>query len=216
MALLRRNTRRRAHTGGPQSTRTTDEPNLCKAAVKTTQELRSETVSLSLTSWLYKVLSENLGSHPDFLDVLVCCVEITRQNKPGMAETVRSRTANSNQFRSVFDLNEVLIGTVYMDNSFWIQLWEEFMILLLEFLHTPLLVTCLVTTTLQGWRAERTRGPGTELCMLFFPTPLSLHGASFMVQIHLTAFQHLESDMFVLESLYRQQEEIAASSKQFS
>lgn len=69
---------------------------------------------------------------------------------------------------------------------------------------------------LQGWRAERTRGPGTELCMLFFPTPLSLHSASFMVQIHLTAFQHLESDMFVLESLYRQQEEIAASSKQFS
>lgn len=40
MALLRWNTRRRAHTGGPQSTRTTDEPNLCKAAVKTTQELR--------------------------------------------------------------------------------------------------------------------------------------------------------------------------------
>lgn len=40
MALLCWNTRRRAHTGGPQSTRTTDEPNLCKAAVKRTQELR--------------------------------------------------------------------------------------------------------------------------------------------------------------------------------
>ena len=51
----------------------------------------------------------------------VCCAEITRQIKPEVAETVRSRTANSNPFKSVVDLNEALIGTVCMDNSFWIQ-----------------------------------------------------------------------------------------------
>jgi len=51
----------------------------------------------------------------------VCGAEITRQIKPEVAEIVRSRTANFNLFRSDVDLSEALIGTVCMDNSFWIQ-----------------------------------------------------------------------------------------------
>lgn len=47
----------------------------------------------------------------------VCFVEITRQIKPEVAETVRSRVGNFNPFKSVVDLNESLIGTFCMDNS---------------------------------------------------------------------------------------------------
>lgn len=48
----------------------------------------------------------------------VCLVESTRQIKPEVAETVRSRAENFNPFKSVVDLNESLIGAVCMDNSF--------------------------------------------------------------------------------------------------
>lgn len=48
----------------------------------------------------------------------VCFVEITRQIKPEVAETIRSRVGNFNPFRRVVDLNESLIGTFCMDNSF--------------------------------------------------------------------------------------------------
>lgn len=52
-------------------------------------------------------------------------MEITRQVKPEVAETVRFGTADFNPFRSVVHLNEALIGTVCMDNSFWIQVGSQ-------------------------------------------------------------------------------------------
>lgn len=88
--------------------------------------LGKERFSLRIDFRWYKttknICNNSLHWHTEvrkFLFPAVCCTEITRKIKPEM--TVRPRTANFGPFRSVVGLNETLIGTVYTDNSFWIQ-----------------------------------------------------------------------------------------------